>query len=95
MSTDTSTIDLALLDTAQVPVSHFARYAGFSRITVALWMRAVRRGEVRTIRALYQTRARAVLEIIAKALADGTLKDPKKLSYDAFARVLDTYKSDN
>lgn len=95
MTTDLSSIDLSVLDKAGIPISHFATYAGISRITVSLWMSATRRGESRKVRPLYVSRAERVLQQIRKAIADEKLSDARKLKYPAFASVLDEYKTDN
>ena len=90
MTTDTTTLDLDALADAQVPASHFAQYAGFSRVTVALWLAAHRRGELRKMRAPYYSRATEVLAQIRQAAESGDLPI-KKPDYKTFAAAMDKH----
>lgn len=83
-----ATLKLTRLDEWQVPVAYFARFAGFGRVTVALWMSAARRGENRPMRPLYWQRANECMQVVANARAAGRLKHPKTMRYQDFVSAL-------
>lgn len=84
-----SDLNLSLLSQARVPYAWFARYAGISRITVALWIAALRRNEQRVARDLYFDRASKVLSAIDRAVRSGDLKSPT--SYKKFEEALNRH----
>jgi hypothetical protein len=81
-------LDLTLLEQAKVPLSHFARLCGMSRVTINLW-----RGERVAPRPLYRAVAVQRLGLIKRALEQGRLPLSRMKRSDKYAALLDALKS--
>lgn len=96
MSTNTTELDLHLLEQAKIPHAYFAKYADVSRVSVAQWVSAAKKGEARPVRPVYFRHIKTLLAQVQQ-LIDARIVPPRKPfgSYAEFAAIMEQSKSAN